>query len=109
MKRSEMIEKLRDYFFGEEVRPEPFCGLSNKVIEDFSDSILTFLESHGMQPPQRDVKGGHLVPAEDGQEAMLTYSIVVNEWEPEISQETIDQALEHLGKKGVRGEMEITE
>jgi hypothetical protein len=33
----------------------------------------------------------------------------VNEWEPEITQETVDQALEHIGKQGVRGKMEITE
>jgi hypothetical protein len=51
MKRSEMITKLRDYFFGEDVRPENFCGFSNKFIEDFSDSILTFLENQGMRPP----------------------------------------------------------
>ena len=104
MKRSEMIAKLRDYFFGEEVRPENFCGLSNKFIEDFSDSILTFLESQGMQPPNITL------------EEMFTETTLRHEekfyyscWEPEISQETIDQALEHLGKKGVRGEMEITE
>ncbi len=86
MKRSEMIEKLRDYFFDEEENPDPFSGFSKKFIADFSDWILTFLERQGMQPPQREVKGGHLVPAEDGQEAMLTYSIVVNEWEPENDQ-----------------------
>lgn len=73
MKRSEMIKRLQKRFwFGE-----------GEVIADLADEIIDFLVSQGMQPPQRAVKGGHLVPAEDGQEAMLTYSIVVNEWEPE--------------------------
>jgi predicted esterase len=69
MKRSEMAELLLKY--------------DDELLPMQAEDIINFLESQGMQPPQREVKGGHLVPAEDGQEAMLTYSIVVNEWEPE--------------------------
>lgn len=82
MKRSEMIEKLRDYFFDEEENPDPFSGFSKKFIEDFSDSILTFLESHGMQPPPIQVQE-YLVPAQDGQEALIPYTTTVNQWTPE--------------------------
>jgi hypothetical protein len=69
MKRSKMVELLLEY--------------DDELLPMQAEDIIDFLESKGMQPPQREVKGGHLVPAEDGQEAMLTYSIVVNEWEPE--------------------------
>jgi hypothetical protein len=75
MKRSEMIEKLRDYFFDEEENPDPFSGFSKKFIEDFSDSILTFLERQGMQPPAYMEKTAPGWPA-----------IRKNEWEPEDDQ-----------------------
>ena len=74
MKKSEMIERLRQF-----LSEQQGYGEDSSYVE----YIVNFLVSQGMQPPQREVKGGHLVPAEDGQEAMLTYSIVVNEWEPE--------------------------
>jgi len=51
MKRSEMITKLRNYLFGEDERPELFSRFSNEAFTDCADAILTFLESHGMQPP----------------------------------------------------------
>lgn len=73
MKKSEMVKALQNRF----------CTSDVDAIADLADEIIDFLVEQGMQPPQREVKGGHLVPAEDGQEAMLTYSIVVNEWEPE--------------------------
>ena len=80
MKRSEMIEKLRDHFFGEEVRPENFCGFSKKFIADFSDSILTFLERQGMQPPKiekwRELSGTILGEG-------LAIKAFEHEWEPE--------------------------
>lgn len=80
MKRSDMIAKLKDYFFGEEVRPENFCGFSNKFIEDFSDSILTFLERQGMQPPKiekwRELSGTILGEG-------LAIKTFEHEWEPE--------------------------
>lgn len=82
MKRSEMITRLKVGLFGEEVRPEPLCGFSDKLIEDFSDSILQFLESQGMQPPPINVEA-FLVPEENGQPAAIPYTTISNEWEPE--------------------------
>ena len=80
MKRSEMIEKLRDYFFDEEENPDPFSGFSKKFIEDFSDSILTFLERQGMQPPKiekwRELSGTILGEG-------LAIKTFEHEWEPE--------------------------
>lgn len=82
MKRSEMIAKLRDHYFAEEVRPENFCGFSNKYIEDFSDSILTFLESQGMQPPPREIES-YVAWIENEQVIKSPYSTITNKWEPE--------------------------
>lgn len=84
MKRSAMIAKLKNYFFGEEVRPENFCGFSNKFIEDFSDSILTFLERQGMKPPAYE----KAVLADNGFgfNNNVYIQTFVNEWEPEDDQ-----------------------
>jgi hypothetical protein len=83
MKRSEMIAKLKEYLFGEEGKPDPFLGFSNKVLEDFSDAILTFVESHGMLPPAyeklREAKG----IAGPSPDIKLYYKLPCNEWEPQ--------------------------
>ena len=76
MKRSEMIKLITEVL-------ESFKRIVEADDDAKAVALLTALEEAGMQPPQREVKGGHLVPAEDGQDAMLTYSIIVNEWEPE--------------------------
>ena len=92
MKRSEMIERLADALEYHEWKGEP---------DEMADLILNFLERQGMQPPAIPKK---YVFDDSGEGAVVMF----NEWEPEIAQETVDQALEHIGKKGVIGEMEIT-
>jgi hypothetical protein len=88
MKRSEMILAIGRQF--------PTLHMECDI-----DELLQFLESQGMQPPAIPKE---YVFDDSGEGAVVMF----NEWEPEITQETIDQALEHIGKKGVIGEMEIT-
>jgi len=83
MKRSEMILAIGRQF--------PTLHMECDI-----DELLQCLESQGMRPPPYKAK------------ALIGF-YEVQDWEPEITQETIDQALEHIGKKGLIGEMEITE
>ena len=93
MKRSEMIKLITEVL-------EVFKRMNKTDDETKAVALLTALEDAGMQPP-----------------AYRLYSLDREwdcyDWEPEtlpgITQETIDDALEHIGKKGVCGEMEITE
>lgn len=98
MKRSEMIKQLQKYF-----------GESEDIV-DLSDEIVDFLVSQGMQPPACTIEKPLTpnMPIYD-RHGKVTYKVQVNEWEPEITQQKIDEALEHIGRKGVRDEMEITE
>jgi hypothetical protein len=89
MKRSEMILAIDRQF-------------PTLHIECDIDQLLQFLQSQGMQPPAIPKE---YVFDDSGEGAVVMF----NEWEPEITQETIDQALEHIGKKGLIGKMEITE
>ena len=81
-------------------RSEMLCAIDKRFptlhMECNLEELLAFLEEQGMQPPPYKAK------------ALIGF-YEVQDWEPEITQETIDQALEHIGRKGVRGEMEITE
>lgn len=94
MKKSEMIALIEKKF------------ITSDICDDISE-LLDFLESQGMLPPEYETFVEH---SNQFVQPGRYYEIVTKrEWEPEITQETIDQALEHIGKKGVRGEMEITE
>lgn len=97
MKRSEMILEIGRQF--------PTLHMECDI-----DELLQFFEGKGMQPPACTIEKPltQNMPIYD-RHGKVTYKATVNEWEPEITQETVDQALEHIGKKGVRGEMEITE
>jgi len=92
MKRSEMVEALREWIMR--------CNYGSEFV-DHASGMIKFLERQGMQPPAIPKK---YVFDDSGEGAVVMF----NEWEPEIAQETVDQALEHIGKKGVIGEMEIT-
>jgi len=98
LKRIEMLHKIEEHMLQHE------GGVRINV-----SRLLNMLEREGMQPPtyEKFVEAkGIIGPSPD---VKLYYKLPCNEWEREITQETIDQALEHIGKKGVRGEMEITE
>ena len=101
MKRSEMIKALQEWI---KQRDYPCSAL--EFVEQAED-IIDFLVSQGMLPPA--YKKAVLADNEFGFNNNFYVQTFVNEWEPEITQETIDEALEHIGKKGVRSEMEITE
>jgi len=107
MKKSEMVKALADNF----------CHAYE--IEIHAETIIDFLESQGMQPPACTIEKPltQNMPIYD-RHGKVTYKVTVNEWEAEtlpsiieetIDQALIDQALKHIGRKGVRGEMEITE
>ena len=98
MKRSEMIEVLQEWIMR--------CDYGYEFV-DHANGIIKFLESQGMLPPA--YKKAVLADNGFGFNNNFYVQTFVNEWEPEITQETVDQALEHIGRKGVRGEMEITE
>ena len=83
MKRSEMITKLKNYLFGEDERPELFSRFSNEAFTDCADAILTFLESHGMQPPSY-VNGYFTAPYLGCDSADVEWvEESINDWEPE--------------------------
>ena len=98
MKKSEMVKALADNF----------CHVYE--IEIHAGTIIDFLVGQGMQPPAYTIDKPltQNMPIYD-RHGKVTYKVHVNEWEPEITQQTIDDALEHIGKKGVRGSLEIRE
>jgi hypothetical protein len=100
MKKSEMVKALADNF----------CHAYE--IEIHAETIIDFLVSQGMLPPCASIRVSEPQRVWDAQNEQFyepQHIAIINDWEPEITQETIDQALEHIGKKGVRSEMEITE
>ncbi|NBW19145.1 MAG: hypothetical protein EBR82_65330 [Caulobacteraceae bacterium] len=92
MKKSEMVKALMEKF------NHVFIGVH-------AEPIIDFLEGKGMLPPKR-IKYAPTACSEPNRK-------IVYEWEDEVpsefTQQTIDDALEHIGKKGVRGSLEIRE
>ena len=74
MKRKEMVERLKHFFVSED-----WC---DEADDDFATEIIDFLVSQGMQPPPIQVQE-YLVPAQDGQDALIPYTTTLNQWEPE--------------------------
>ena len=106
MKRSEMIKALQEW-----IKQRDYPCSAWEFVEQAED-IIKFLESQGMLPPCASIRVSEPQRVWDAQNEQFyepQHIAIINDWEPEITQETIDQALEHIGKKGVRSEMEITE
>ena len=72
MKRSEMVERLKDFFVSED-----WC---NEADDDFATEIIDFLEQQGMLPPAYE--SYEKIPASFMFEDVYR-KINVNEWEPE--------------------------
>ena len=76
MKRSEMVERLKDFFVSED-----WC---NEADDDFATEIIDFLVSQGMQPPKiekwRELSGTILGEG-------LAIKTFEHEWEPEENEE----------------------
>jgi hypothetical protein len=72
MKRSEMVERLKDFFVTED-----WC---NEADDEFATEIIDFLEQQGMQPPVYEKKTEiRMMPHNQ----VWTSSKPVNEWEKE--------------------------
>jgi hypothetical protein len=75
MKRSEMVERLKDFFVDED-----WC---NEADDAFATEIIDFLISQGMLPPAYE--SYKKIPASFMFEDVYR-KIYVNEWEPEDKQ-----------------------
>ena len=88
-------------------RSEMLCAIDKRFptlhMECNLEELLAFLEEQGMQPPNITLE--EMIPGTLRHEETFYYSC----WEPEITQQTVNESLEHIGKKGLIGKMEITE
>ena len=77
MKKSEMIEKLLNYFYNSEIGVQELCGCCYRDVSGQEcEEIIDFLQQEGMLPPEDKDKSFKML--DNGE---MIYN--VNEWENE--------------------------